>query len=103
MSQKDLMRAVIANLCFCESSSVPEPPYDTIKKFLANLDPIDNDILKRIFETSLESICHLYFDMGHVISELSALLLKLQAGIRLKAMRWLRFFSEQLARRNQLP
>jgi hypothetical protein len=54
MSQKDLMRAVIANLCFCESSSVPEPPYDTIKEFLANLDPIDNDILKRIFETSLD-------------------------------------------------
>lgn len=54
MSQKDLMRAVIANLCFCESSSVPEPPYDTINEFLANLDPIDNDILKNIFETSLE-------------------------------------------------
>jgi hypothetical protein len=54
MSQKDLMRAVIANLCFCESSSVPEPPYDTINEFLANLDPIDNDILKKIFETSLE-------------------------------------------------
>ena len=54
MSQKDLMRAVIANLCFCESSSVPEPPYDTVKEFLANLDPIDNDILKKIFETSLD-------------------------------------------------
>jgi hypothetical protein len=54
MSQKDLMRAVIGNLCFCESSSVPEPPYDTIDEFLANLDPIDNDILRKIFETSME-------------------------------------------------
>ena len=52
MSQKDLMRAVIANLCFCESSSVPEPPYDTIEEFLSNLDPIDNDILEKIFESS---------------------------------------------------
>ena len=54
MSQKDLMRAVIANLCFCESSSVPEPLYNTIDEFLANLDLIDNNILKEIFETSLE-------------------------------------------------
>ncbi|PMD32313.1 hypothetical protein L207DRAFT_518707 [Hyaloscypha variabilis F] len=54
MSQKDLMRAVIANLCFCESSSVPEPPYDTIDEFLANLNPIDNDILEKIFETSMK-------------------------------------------------
>jgi Heterokaryon incompatibility protein (HET) len=54
MSQKDLMRAVIANLCFCEWSSVPEPPYDTIDEFLSNLDPIDNDILKKIFESSQE-------------------------------------------------
>ncbi|KAE9380972.1 hypothetical protein N431DRAFT_433147 [Stipitochalara longipes BDJ] len=54
MSQKDLMRAVLANLCFCESSCVPEPPYDTIDEFLANLDPIDKDILEKILETSLE-------------------------------------------------
>jgi Heterokaryon incompatibility protein (HET) len=54
MSQKDLMRAVIANLCFCEPSSVPEPPYDTIDEFLAHLDPIDNEILKKILETSME-------------------------------------------------
>lgn len=54
MSQKDLMRVVLAHLCFCEPSSVPEPPYDTIDEFLADLDPIDNDILKKIFETSLE-------------------------------------------------
>ncbi|CZR53567.1 uncharacterized protein PAC_03446 [Phialocephala subalpina] len=54
MSQKDLMRAVLAHLCFCESSSVPEPPYDTIDEFLSNLDPIDNDILEKIFESSLE-------------------------------------------------
>ncbi|KAH8585326.1 hypothetical protein B0O99DRAFT_647255 [Bisporella sp. PMI_857] len=54
MSQKDLMRTVIANLCFCESSSVPELPYSTINEFLANLDLIDNNILKDIFETSLE-------------------------------------------------
>ncbi|KAH6698454.1 heterokaryon incompatibility protein-domain-containing protein [Leptodontidium sp. MPI-SDFR-AT-0119] len=52
MSQKDLMRAVLAHLCFCEPSSVPEPPYETIDEFLANLDPIDNDILKKMFETS---------------------------------------------------
>lgn len=54
MSQKDLMRTVIANLCFCELSSVPEHLYSTINEFLANLDPIDNGILKKIFETSLE-------------------------------------------------
>jgi len=54
MSQKDLIRAVIANLCFCESSSVPEPLYETIGEFLANLDQIDSKILEKIFETSLE-------------------------------------------------
>jgi hypothetical protein len=54
LSHKDLMREVIANLCFCESSSVPEPSYDTINEFLANLDPIENQILKKIFETSVE-------------------------------------------------
>ncbi|KAH6718248.1 heterokaryon incompatibility protein-domain-containing protein [Leptodontidium sp. MPI-SDFR-AT-0119] len=54
MSQKDLMRTVLAYLCFCESSSVPEPPYDTIDEFLSTLDPIDNKILGKIFESSRE-------------------------------------------------
>ncbi|KIW87235.1 uncharacterized protein Z519_12138 [Cladophialophora bantiana CBS 173.52] len=54
MSQQDLMRAVIANLCFCEWSSVPELPYNTIDEFLSNLDPIDNGVLEKIFESSQE-------------------------------------------------
>lgn len=54
ISQKDLMRAVLAHLCFCEQSSVPELPYDTIDEFLGKLDPIDSDILEKIFETSRE-------------------------------------------------
>jgi hypothetical protein len=53
-TQKHLMREVIAHLCFCELSSVPELPYDTIDDFLSNLDPIDNDIVQNIFEFSLE-------------------------------------------------
>lgn len=54
LSEKDVMRQVIAYLCFCEWSSVPEPSYDTIEAFLSNLDTIDNDIVKHIFEFSLE-------------------------------------------------
>lgn len=54
ISQKDLMRAVLAHLCFWEPSSIPEPPYDTIDEFLSSLDPIDDDTLENIFESSLE-------------------------------------------------
>lgn len=54
ISQKDLMRTVIAKLCFCELSCVPEPPYNTIDEFLSNLAPIDNNIVEKIFEFSME-------------------------------------------------
>ena len=52
MSEKEFVRAVIATLCFCEQSSVPEHTYDTVDELLLNLDPIDNDILEKIFESS---------------------------------------------------
>ena len=52
MSEKDLVRAVIATLCFCEQDNVPETTYDTVDELLLNLDPIDSDILEKIFESS---------------------------------------------------
>jgi hypothetical protein len=48
------MQAVIANLCFCEPSCVPDLEVKTMDEFLANLDPIDNVILKKILENSME-------------------------------------------------
>jgi len=54
MSQEELMQAVIANLCFCEPSCVPDLEVKTMDEFLANLDPIDNVILKKILENSME-------------------------------------------------
>jgi hypothetical protein len=54
MPLKDLVRVVIAHLCFCELSSVPESTYDSIHELLSNLDPIDHNILEKIFESSQE-------------------------------------------------
>ena len=54
MSLKDLMRTIIAALCFCEVGCVPEPRYETIDEFLSDLDAIDSDILEQIFESSQE-------------------------------------------------
>ena len=52
MSEKDLMLTVIANLCFYEFHCVPQPPYGTTDEFLLYLDPIDNSILEKTFESS---------------------------------------------------
>ena len=49
VSQKDLIRAVIANLCFCELTCVPEHLYNTIDEFLPSLRQIDNHVLENIF------------------------------------------------------
>jgi Heterokaryon incompatibility protein (HET) len=54
ISQKDLIRAVIANLCFCELACVPEPPYITIDEFLPSLGQINSQVLENIFESSQE-------------------------------------------------
>lgn len=53
-SAQDLIRKVIANLCYCELSCVPMTPYDTIDEFLSDLDLIDHRIVKAIFEHSKE-------------------------------------------------
>lgn len=52
MSERDLIRVVIAKLCFCELSSVPTPPYDTIDELISNLNPIDNGLVGKILEVS---------------------------------------------------
>jgi hypothetical protein len=54
ISQKDLIRQVIANLCFCELTCVPEPPYNSIDEFLPSLGQIDSHVLENIFESSRE-------------------------------------------------
>lgn len=52
ISIEDLMRKVLAYLCFCETTCVPWPEYASMDDFLSHLDPIENRILVTILETS---------------------------------------------------